>query len=99
MFMAIEAFINVEVGYARPEQQLLCALKLPVGSCVEAAIYTSGILGKYPEIDLDQTKVGIFGSICSLEHILSEGDRVEIYRPLTLDPKAARRQRAKNNQN
>lgn len=95
MSMATEAFINVEVGYARPEQQSLCALKLPVGSCIEAAIYASGILGKYPEIDLEHTKVGIFGRVCSVEYILSEGDRVEIYRPLKLDPKAARRQRAK----
>lgn len=93
--MATEGVINVEVAYAMPERQSLHALTLPEGSCVEQAIYTSGILNEYPEIELGQATVGIFGSVCGLGHRLVEGDRVEIYRPLARDPKFARRERAK----
>jgi putative ubiquitin-RnfH superfamily antitoxin RatB of RatAB toxin-antitoxin module len=87
--------ITVEVVYAKPQQQALVTLQLPIGISAEQAIQASGLLNDFPEIDLTQTKIGIFGSVCDLGHILKQGDRVEIYRPLILDPKAARLQRAK----
>jgi uncharacterized protein len=96
--MAIEGsssqMMTVEVAYATPQKQRLVSLQLLMGACVECAIQTSGLLGEFPEIDLRQTKVGIFGSVRDLGHLLKPGDRVEIYRPLVLEPKAARLQRA-----
>lgn len=86
--------IAVEIVYARPEAQVLLGLKLPEGSTVGQAIEASGILALFSEIDLAVNKVGIFGSVCELDHPLKPHDRVEIYRPLPHDPKDARRLRA-----
>lgn len=90
--MAAE-FIHVEVAYAKPDLQLIIALSLPSGSSAEHAISTSGLLQQFPEIDLSTQKIGIFGAICQLDKPLEEGDRVEIYRPLSQDPMTARRNR------
>jgi len=87
--------INIEVAYATPEQQVIVALELPDNSTVETAINASGLLTRFPEIEL--SAVGIFGKACELHQLLKTGDRVEIYRPLHNDPKEARRQRAKKN--
>ncbi len=89
-----ELLVEVEVVYARPEQQVLVALKMPETATVEQAIKSSGMLARFPEIDLNACKVGIFAKICALDQVLKQGDRVEIYRPLLHDPKDARRQRA-----
>lgn len=86
--------MRVEVVYARPEGQTLLAVDLPPGSSVAEAVTASGVLDRHPEIDWPDTPVGIFGRKVSPERLLREGDRVEIYRPLTLDPKEARRRRA-----
>ncbi|MCX7105995.1 MAG: RnfH family protein [Methylococcales bacterium] len=86
--------MTVEVAYANPEQQVIIALEMPQGATVEQAIKTSGLLSRFPEIDQTTLKVGIFGSVCKLEQLLTQADRVEIYRPLIHDPKEARRQRA-----
>ena len=93
-FMA-EVLINIEVAYARCEQQFILSLKIVPGSCVEEAITLSGLLTRFIEIDLKVAKVGIFGKLCSLDKVLREGDRVEIYRPLICAPKQARRSRAR----
>ncbi len=90
-----EVFINVEVAYAPCELQTIIPLKIMTGSCVEQAITLSGLLTRFSEINLKVTPVGLFGNICSLDKILLEGDRVEIYRALICDPKQARRNRAK----
>ncbi len=89
-----ELLVEVEVVYAKPEQQVLVALKIPETATVEQAIKSSGMLARFPEIDLNASKVGIFAKICALDQVLKQGDRVEIYRPLLHDPKDARRQRA-----
>ena len=89
-----ETLIDVEVAYANPEQQEIVALKMPEGTTVGHAINASGLLNHFPEIDWADIKVGIFGSVCKLDQLLKQGDRVEIYRPLLHDPKEARRQRA-----
>jgi hypothetical protein len=85
--------MRIEVAYATPEQQVIVALELPENSTVETAINASGLLARFPEIEL--SAVGIFGKACALHQLLKTGDRVEIYRPLHNDPKEARRQRAK----
>ncbi|WKJ92634.1 RnfH family protein [Methylomonas montana] len=83
----------VEVAYATSERQRLIAVSLAANSTVEHAIAASGILREFPEIDLSQQKVGIFGLVCSLDKTVSADDRVEIYRPLRQNPMDARRGR------
>ena len=89
-----EGLIDVEVAYATPEQQVIVALKLAEGTTVEQAIQVSELLDRFPEIERDNLKAGIFGSVCKLDQPLRQADRVEIYRPLIQDPKEARRKRA-----
>lgn len=86
--------IRVEVVYALPERQYVRQLQLNAGSSVEQAIQASGLLGLRKDIDLAINKVGIYSRPAKLDDVLSEGDRVEIYRPLIADPKELRRQRA-----
>jgi putative ubiquitin-RnfH superfamily antitoxin RatB of RatAB toxin-antitoxin module len=86
--------VNVEVAYAKPEEQVIVALAMEEGATVEAAIKASGLLERFPEIALSELNAGIFGVACKLDQPVSEGDRIEIYRPLVHDPKEARRQRA-----
>ena len=86
--------LEVEVAYALSHQQFLRRLKMPSGSTVRQAIVQSGVLSKFPEIDLKSVKVGIFSRLVGLDVLLNSGDRVEIYRPLILLPTDARRLRA-----
>ena len=86
--------IQIEVAYARPDQQLLLPLRVAAGSTVAQVIEVSGVLEKFPEIDLAQNKVGIFGKLTKLDTVVRERDRIEIYRALIADPKEVRRQRA-----
>lgn len=86
--------ITVEVAYALPDEQLIIPIKVQDGITAENAIYASGILKKFPEIDLTVNKVGIFGKLTKLDTVLRHLDRVEIYRPLIADPKEVRKQRA-----
>ncbi len=89
-----DPLINVEVAYATPEQQIIVNLEVATDATAEQAILASGILKQFPEIELAQTKIGIFGKVCKLDNVLFTGDRVEIYRPLLIGPKEHRRQRA-----
>ncbi len=86
--------IRVEVAYALPEKQFLRQISLPTGSTVEQAIIASGLLTLRTDIDLKKNKVGIYSRSVKLTDEVHEGDRVEIYRPLLVDPKELRRQRA-----
>ena len=92
--MENDAQMTVEVAYARPDEQRILVLQMPKGCTVQAAITQSGVLKMYPEIDLAQNKVGVFGKLSSLKAQMHPGDRVEIYRPLIADPKEARKKRA-----
>ncbi len=83
----------IEVAYAEPAQQHLVSLDLAEGHTVEDAIRASGLLTRFPGINLSVNKVGIFGRVCPLNTVLREKDRVEIYRPLLADPKVVRRER------
>lgn len=87
--------IDIEIVYANATQQTILQLQVADVCTIEQAILQAGILSQYPEIDLSQNKVGVFSKLVSLETILQAGDRIEIYRPLLIDPKQARRQRAK----
>jgi len=87
--------IQVEVAYASRERGEIIALTVPAGVNIREAIELSGILQLFPEIDLNQQSVGIFSKKRELTDELAAGDRVEIYRPLTIDPKEARRAKAK----
>lgn len=84
----------VEVVYALPEEQVLITLDVDQGTTVEQAVKLSGILEKFPDIDLTKNKVGIFGKATKSDQELRDKDRVEIYRPLIADPKESRRKRA-----
>ena len=87
--------IEVEVAYALPQQQVIKNVELSAGLTVQDAIDLSGLLEVFPEITQSALNVGVFGKVFSLEQLLKNADRVEIYRPLIHDPKEARRQRAK----
>jgi hypothetical protein len=86
--------IRVEVAFARPDNQLIIPLEVAPEATVEEVIKLSGILDKFPEIDLEENKVGIFGKLTKPSNTLREGDRIEIYRKLLADPKEVRRRRA-----
>lgn len=86
--------IEVEVVYAKADEQALLRLEAEAGLTVRGAIERCGILAQFPEIDLATAKVGIFGKLTGLDQVVEAGDRVEIYRPLIADPKEARKRRA-----
>lgn len=85
--------MKVEVAYAKPEIQVIIPLEMTEGASAEAAIRASGLLQRFPEIDLADRRIGIFGKPCALGQVLRPGDRVEIYRPLLAEPREARRSR------
>lgn len=89
-----EQHIQVEVAYGASTEQALLAVEGDKGMTVREAIERSGILRRYPEIDLEVNKVGIWGKLTKLDGVLDTGDRVEIYRPLIADPKEQRKKRA-----
>lgn len=83
--------MKVKVVYAKPQKQVLLAVELPDGATVKDAIEKSGILSRCPEIDLASNDVGIWGKAATLDAALEDGARVEIYRPITCDPKTVKR--------
>ena len=85
--------IEIEVAYALPKNQILERLKVPNGTTVAQAVQLSGICKKFSEIQLDNKNLGVFGKLVKSETILRNHDRVEIYRPVTVDPKEKRRKR------
>lgn len=86
--------ITVEVAYARPERQWLIPLTLPEGATVLDAVMQSGLPDQIPDLPPLAGHVGLHGIPVPPTQTLADGDRVEIYRPLTIDPKDARRARA-----
>ncbi len=89
-----EAQINVEVCYPLPHKQEVVRLRIAAGSTLQQALESSGLLAKYPEIDLKKNKFGIWNKLSKPDAVLRDFDRVEIYRPLIADPKEVRKQRA-----
>jgi putative ubiquitin-RnfH superfamily antitoxin RatB of RatAB toxin-antitoxin module len=86
--------IEVEVAYARPDEQVILTVAIPEGQTIEDAIRASHIMEHFPEIDLTRNDVGIFGRVRPRDTVLKTGDRVEIYRPLLADPRVVRRRLA-----
>jgi hypothetical protein len=84
----------VEVAYACGGKQTLISLEVKEGSTLKEAIELSGILETYKQIDLSKDRLGIFSKFATLDTVLREKDRVEIYRPLIADPKKVRKERA-----
>lgn len=88
------ARIRVVVAYSPAPRQTDCVeIDLPAGATVGDALKESGLLQRHPGIDPATAKLGIWGKLRSLDDPLREADRVEVYRPLRVDPKEARRQR------
>jgi putative ubiquitin-RnfH superfamily antitoxin RatB of RatAB toxin-antitoxin module len=90
----VGAELRVWVAYGTRERQCVLEVGVAPGTTIEQAIRASGILERYPQIDLATQAVGIFGERAALSERVRDGDRVEIYRPLVADPKEARRRRA-----
>ena len=86
--------IEVEVVFATPERQRLVSLLLPPDSTVEDAIAKSGMSEAFPTQDFSECEAGIWGRVVARDRVLAAGDRVEIYRPLEMDPREARRRLA-----
>ena len=86
--------ISIEVCYALPTKQELISVKLPQGATLLQALEASGLLQKYPDIDLKKNKFGIYAKLSKPDSLLRDRDRVEVYRPLIADPKEVRKQRA-----
>ncbi|MFM0176882.1 RnfH family protein [Paraburkholderia aspalathi] len=89
----MSARLSIEVCYALANEQALITVDLPEGATLQQAIEASGILQRYPQIDLGMQKVGVFGKLKPLDTVLADHDRVEIYRPLLVDPKLSRQRR------
>lgn len=83
--------IAIEVVAAWPERQVLVKLDLPAGSTVAEAVRASGLAERFPDLEIRDDHVGVFGELCRPDRVLGDGDRVELYRPLKLDPKTIRR--------
>jgi len=91
---ALPISISIEVAYASVDQSWLISFEVEEGTTVQQAIAISGILEQCPDINLQTNKVGLFSKIVELDTLVRADDRIEIYRPLILDPKEARRLRA-----
>lgn len=94
--MAGAETITIEVVYGLPQEQALLVLAVPAGTTAREAVRLSGLAARFPGLDPEHAPLGIFGKIEKdpAARVLREGDRVEIYRPLLIDPKEARRLRA-----
>jgi putative ubiquitin-RnfH superfamily antitoxin RatB of RatAB toxin-antitoxin module len=90
--------VQVWVAYATPQEEFIHPMRVAPGTTIGQAIEGSGVLARFPEINLVTQPVGIYGKKKSLETVLRERDRVEIYRPLLADPKDSRRKRAAKKQ-
>ena len=91
--------IQIEVAYATPAAQKILSLEVAEGTTVHHAIVQSGINQHFPEINLDEYQAGVWNKLEKkpAERVLVNGDRIEIYRPLLIDPKQARLNRAAKN--
>jgi putative ubiquitin-RnfH superfamily antitoxin RatB of RatAB toxin-antitoxin module len=89
-----EGGLDVTVLFSpAPREMLEWQLRLPAGSTVADAIAASPLRSQFPAFDIDAAGVGVWGRKASAQHLLREGDRIEVYRALKVDPKVARRER------
>lgn len=92
--MGVAPMIDVEVAYAKADEQVVLRVHGQKGMTLQEAVQKSGLLGQFPEIDWATVDVGVYGKIAKKDAMLNDGDRVEIYRPLIADPKEMRKKRA-----
>jgi len=85
---------TIEIAYATLARQKIIECEIEAGISPRDAIRQSQITQHFPEIDPESCDIGVFGKAVSADYELSDGDRIEIYRPLIADPKEVRRQRA-----
>lgn len=92
----VEPMIEIEVVYAAVDRQVLRTVSVAEGSTIRAAVLASGIGEAFPELNLADCPLGIFGKVVADPQVrlVQAGDRIEIYRPLLADPKEVRRLRA-----
>ena len=86
--------LAIEVACALPARQAVVALAVAPGTTAREAVRASGIAVRFPEVDVAACKLGIWGEPVADGRRVRDGDRVEVYRPLAIDPRAARRERA-----
>ena len=86
--------MRVEVAFALPDRQFLESIELDQGATVDDAIQRSGLVRSFPGFDFDGRQAGVWGRPVSRSYVLSEGDRVELYRSLEMEPREARRLKA-----
>ena len=86
--------IDVEVAYALAHTQRIVSVRVRSGTSIEEAVRQSGILAEFPQIDIATAKLGVFSRLVEPHDTVQPGDRIEIYRPLRIDPKSVRRLRA-----
>jgi putative ubiquitin-RnfH superfamily antitoxin RatB of RatAB toxin-antitoxin module len=86
--------LRVEVVYALPGAQDAVSLEIAPGSTLRDAVQASGLIARHPEIDLDRQKIGVYGKVKAADAPAAQGDRIEVYRALLVEPKEARRRRA-----
>lgn len=91
---AVPSTLAVLVCYASDKVEWLRALQVAPGTTIGEAIERSGVLAEFPDINLTTQPVGIYAKKKTLDTVLRERDRIEIYRPLVADPKDSRRRRA-----
>lgn len=91
-----DQLICVEVVYALPERQQLLTMEVPAGLSLREVVKRSGLDQQFPGLDLAQVPLGIYGKAVTKPdtQVAEDGDRIELYRPLIADPKAARKNRA-----
>jgi putative ubiquitin-RnfH superfamily antitoxin RatB of RatAB toxin-antitoxin module len=87
------AQIDVEVAYALPDRQKVVRLRVPAGTTAREAALRSALDAFFPGLNLREGPIGVFGEVVRDDHVLAPGDRVELYRPLPIDPREARRSR------
>lgn len=92
--MAGKSLITVQVCHITPQKQFLRTVQVEQGGTVKLAIEVSGLMDEFPGMTLTNIKTGIYSKLKSLDTVLKQHDRVEIYRPLLVDPMVARRARA-----
>ncbi|WP_353193765.1 RnfH family protein [Pandoraea pnomenusa] len=91
--------LNVEVCYALPGEQTIVPVTVPQGATLRDVIERSGLLQRFPELDISRMKAGVFGKVRALDAAVEACDRVEIYRALKADPKVARQRRVEKVRN
>ncbi|HFC6360458.1 TPA: RnfH family protein [Neisseria lactamica] len=88
--------LEIEIVYGLPDRQVLKTMRVEEGTHIRAAALKSGLDEIFTDLDLHSAPLGIFGKAVKDDTPLRDGDRIEVYRPLLIDPKEARRKRVQN---